>query len=143
MVVRIDLTGQTFGRWTVLNLQPLPPKAPTGIAAVIAAGFEKVLAGNLRNGKTHQLLPTVGSRAEHRRTHGGTGSKLYWVWAVDAGPLPQPEKQRCSLNYGGREVLRWTRNGMTFAVFAEDMGMPPRHEADAGPDRQQRGVFPR
>lgn len=117
---RLDLTGQRFGCWTVIDYSHYA-KGAYWNCRCDCGGLHKVLSGNLRLGKSTRC-PNCMPRAESRRTHGGTGSKLYWVWAAMHDRCRNPGS-RAFPNYGGRGITvdpRWK----DFAAFAADMGLP-------------------
>ena len=117
----IDLVGQTFGRWTVIE-QGLPTeRGETRWVCRCQCGTTGLLPSrNLRRGKTKSCGCL---RREQQTSHGYVGSPTYGSWLA--------MKRRC-LNqsapeyayYGGRGITvceRWLR----FENFLEDMGERP------------------
>lgn len=104
-----DLTGMTFGRWTVIERAP-DQVSPCGYRNIMwrcrcDCGTEKNVRGKiLTNGSSKSCgclqKELVGQRA---RKHGGFGTKLYTIW--------NSMRQRCNnprhhayKNYGGRGI---------------------------------------
>jgi hypothetical protein len=124
MTIRIDLTDQRFGYWTVVDYSH-SDKGTYWNCRCECGRFEKVLSGNLRTGKSTRCRGCM-PRAENRRTHGNSHTKLYWIWAAMRDRCSNPNCPSYK-NYGGRGIAvdpRWH----DFAVFAADMGLPPGHK---------------
>jgi len=114
-----DLTGMTFGSWTVIGFSRFTSYYAGLWSCVCKCGRRKEVHGqNLTNGKSTQC------KACKARKHGGYGSREYNTW--------ESMKQRCFNSnsdsfkgYGGRGIRvcsRW----MEFANFFEDMGPRPK-----------------
>lgn len=119
----VDLTGKTFGRWTVTGRAGNREGTRRAYwTCICACGTEKdVHGGSLMRGLSSScgcLLREVSTK------HGGSSSPTYSSW--------ESMKQRC-LNpacptyayYGGRGIdvdPRWVES---FAAFREDMGERP------------------
>lgn len=118
-----DMTGQRFGRWTVLE------RAGTGKRTALwlcqcECGTRRVIQGGaLRFGSTYSCgCRTRDNNKEHpnNKTHGMTGSRLYRIWAG--------MKRRCYnanavnyANYGGRGIEvceEWKDSFETFHSWA-------------------------
>jgi len=124
----IDITGQTFGRLTVISTaQRVDGKVAWKCEC--ECGTECIKKGmNLRAGKTKSCgclkIDVSGARF---RTHGLTDSPEYKVWAV--------AKERCYRvnnpkykSYGARGIAMCDRWRYSFSNFIEDMGKrPPPH----------------
>lgn len=124
----IDLTGQTFGRLTVLGRSQRRTKWQIHWDCVCECGNTCDVGGkSLRTGDVRscgclrkESIAAIGRRAA---THGKTGTGAYESWAA--------MKYRCSNsnhmhfdNYGGRGIKvceRW----QAFENFYEDMGDRP------------------
>jgi hypothetical protein len=138
MAARVDLTGQTFGRWTVIEPAPafrdISGRSQTRWLCRCECGMERSVAtGNLRNGLTtscgcRNREVTAKRMSETARTHGMSRSSPghhpeYISWSAmrqrvrDAN---RPGHER----YGGRGITicpQWD----DFAVFLADMGPRP------------------
>lgn len=129
----IDLTGQKFGRLTVL--EPLPTyKGKVWWKCRCDCGVVKnVESQPLRSGRTKSCGCLNAERtrnAKYRLTHGMTGRRVYNCW--------QNMKIRCNNpktsgyhNYGGRGI-KVCRRWLKFENFYADMGDPPspKHSLD-------------
>jgi hypothetical protein len=128
MTRRIDLTGQRFGRWTVLGKGPSPPSwASAHWLCRCSCGAERVVASrHLRSGKSASCGCGSG-----REFHGTWGSPEYRIWKAMI--------ERCERSdhisfkyYGGRGIkvsIRWRKS---FAAFLADVGPrpSPQHSID-------------
>ncbi|MGI6068917.1 MAG: AP2 domain-containing protein [Blautia sp.] len=122
----IDLTGQRFGRWTVISrakdyISPNGYKS-TQFLCECDCGNRTIVRGcNLRNGKSKScgcLQPE--SVAKANSTHGDTGSRLYRIW--------KGIKSRCYISsssnfehYGGRGIQvceEWKNSFEAFKTWA-------------------------
>lgn len=125
----IDLTGQVFGRWTIIGRHSVKPfrcgTATINWACRCECGTEKVVQGsNLRSGHSRScgclLIDTVTT---HGATNGGKPTPEYAIWMGMRG--------RCRVissggykHYGARGILvcdRWN----DFENFLADMGKRP------------------
>ena len=115
-----DLTGQTFGRLTVLG--PLKGEGGTIIwLCHCSCGTEKEFRGtNLKSGST---LSCGCWRREKHRTHGMKGTPEYNIWKSMTQRCKNPNDPGFH-NYGGRGISvckRWLK----FENFIADMGKKP------------------
>lgn len=120
----IDLTGQRFGRWTVLY-RAENRKGPDGRTLVhwrcrCDCGNERDVYGpRLRKGESLSCgCYNRDHQAELHRTHGKRGTRLYNVWCS--------MKQRCDdpnckafKDYGGRGITVCDEWNKSFDVFCE------------------------
>jgi hypothetical protein len=123
--VKIDISGQRFGRLTVLRLEGRSDRRESLWRCRCDCGGETVAESrSLRRGHTSScgcLKRDVASA--QMTTHGRSKTLCYRSW--------QMMRQRCSNpnakdygNWGGRGIsvcARWS----TFAAFYADMGDPP------------------
>jgi hypothetical protein len=134
----IDLTGQQFGRLTVINRHGTQCGSVTWFCKC-SCGGEKVAAGhNLRSGDTtscgcvHKEVMSI-----RLTTHGMKGTRIYSIWESMKKRCRTPSSSSYA-NYGGRGIdydARWE----FFENFYADMGDPPstthtldRRENDLG-----------
>lgn len=117
-----DLTGQTFGRLTVVSRAN-----KRGIKArwrcVCVCGNEKIVAApNLKNGS----VSSCGCwQKESKTIHGMTGTKTYYIWAAIIQRCNNPQNKDFSY-YGERGITvcdRWIK----FENFYADMGECPEN----------------
>lgn len=119
----IDLTGKTFGQWTVLS-RTARKKTVYYLCRCACGSTREVLSVSLRNGKSTSCgclhREDIGARSA---THGMQGTPTHNSWVG--------MKQRCNYpghseyhRYGGRGITfdpRWN----DFAAFLADMGTKP------------------
>lgn len=116
-----ELTGQQFGRLTVIERHGTQCGNVTWLCSCSCGGQKVATGHNLRSGDT------TSCGCVHREglvarltTHGMKGTRVYSVW--------EGMKKRCrspsNENYGGRGIVydeRWE----SFESFYSDMGDPP------------------
>lgn len=110
MYVREDLTGQKFGRWTVLNYDHTDRSRSAYWMCKCECGNTKVVkSASLRAGRSkscgclhREISREIGLKTN--KTHGQFGTPLYFVWNT--------MKQRCNntnstsyAGYGGRGII--------------------------------------
>ena len=120
--VHKDMTGQKFGRWTLIERHE--SSTPKGIRYLCECecGNERVVgACELRRGKSKSCGCL---REELKVKHGGFGTGEWNTW--------MSMKQRCYntkdnayKNYGGRGILMCNRWLESFSDFVNDMGKRP------------------
>ena len=126
--VRNDLTGQVFGRLTVLSFACKDKNKNSKWNCLCECGKSKIVwASALTRGLTKSCgcLLSEASR-ERRTTHGKSGGKdtTYNIWAGMIKRCSNPNAHNYN-RYGGRGIKvceRWH----DFAAFLEDMGPNPK-----------------
>lgn len=119
-----DLSGQNFGRWTVIQYA-----GKSYWLCRCQCGVERhIFTGNLSKGHSNSCGCLRDELAtENKTTHGKTGSPEYRVWAGI--------KRRC-LNPNDRSYARYGEQGVTicdrwrdsFECFLSDIGTRPTPE---------------
>jgi hypothetical protein len=117
----IDLTGQRFGRYTVVERAPNSPRGQARWHCRCDCGRESVAVGATLRNRDSQ---SCGCRQrEVVRTHGDTGTPVYNVWRAMIQRCTNPNYRQWK-DYGGRGITvcdRWR----DFAAFRDDMGPRP------------------
>jgi len=119
----IDLTGQRFGKLTVLRYHPGPRGRGFQLRWVCLCdcGNETIVLGPyLRSGHTKSCWCV---RSQNAKTHGGRYTKTYKIWKGMRQRCLNPHNQDFSY-YGGRGITicdRWSE----FPNFLADMGEVP------------------
>ena len=116
---RIDLTGQTFGRWQVLCFHSIDKRRKALWLCRCECGTVRAVFGmSLRARKSKSCGCAV------RRQGGGCYTAEYRTWRA--------MKRRCLdkafqdyRNYGGRGIIVCDRWKQSFPAFLEDMGPRP------------------
>lgn len=113
-----DLTGRTFGSWTVLSYA-----GKRRWFCRCACGEERsVLGDTLRRGESTKCRPCRNSRPTWIK-HGATGTRLYRVWASMKGRVASKDPR-----YGGRGIQicnEWKNNFDVFRDWALANGYAP------------------
>lgn len=116
---RLDLTGQTFGEWTVLGKGDIAQNGAIYWKCRCSCGTEKLCqAGSLRNGSS---VSCGHDRARHGHSFTPTGRAWYGM------------RQRCYNpsdknypSYGGRGIVVCKRWLESLENFLDDMGLAPK-----------------
>lgn len=135
---KLDLTGQRFGRWTVLECCGRSNDGQKVYLCRCDCGTEKkIRSGNLRNGDTQScgcLAAEKNAERSRKRllVHGGCGTRLYRIWF--------DMRRRCgyekSINwhlYGGRGIKvceEWENNFVAFRDWALENGYSDELQLD-------------
>jgi len=119
----IDLTGQRFGRWSVLALHP--ERSGCGRARWCCrciCGTERIVDGNnLRSGRSTSCRCV---QREMRKKHGQSNTNIYQRW-VQMRARCLNERHAAYPNYGGRGITIHEDWREDFSAFYADVGNPP------------------
>jgi len=132
-VERSDITGQKFGRWTVLRRERTA-HGPLGWLCRCDCGSERVLPrSTFTKGKSQSCgCRTKEVMAARQYRHGWTGDPTYTAWVVMRQRCHNP-RSKSYANYGARGIYVCDRWRGSFEAFLADMG--PRPSADHSIDR--------
>ena len=125
----IDITGQTFGKLTVLGYAGRGLRRSSLWNVRCDCGTEKATTSlNLRHGKSRSC---GGCNFKHGATRHGLVTREYRIWHSMKFRCFSPNATHYH-SYGGRGITvcqRWVDN---FQNFLDDMGMPPtpKHSID-------------
>jgi hypothetical protein len=126
-----DLTGRTFGLWTVIRLEPNDPRrgACWWCKCSCPLGTEKVVpASALNRGRSKSCSCLQKARVTtHGLTPSGRHHELYSTWAGIRQRCNNPKHPHYK-DYGGRGIkicARWD-GPKGFPSFLSDMGERPR-----------------
>lgn len=126
MSKKIDLTGQVFGRLTVIREVEKDKHGKPKWLCRCECGNKRIIQGNhLRSGETNScgcLAREISStRMKQRLTkHGLSRTRIHLIWRHMLQRCENPKNRRFSI-YGGRGISvceRWHK----FSSFYEDMG---------------------
>lgn len=122
----IDLTGQKFGRLTVVKRAENSPKGEARWQCVCDCGNEHTVCGSyLRNGKSRSCGCLNKEVAAGRRTsHGGTDTRLYSIWR-NIKTRCENERAKGYGRYGGRGITvcpEWHDSFEAFRDWAMETG---------------------
>lgn len=129
----IDLTGQRYGRLTVIKRDGTKGHEPTWLCRCDCGNERVVIGADLRKGNTTSCgcyakevskETAIKHIAGKNKTHGKTGTLIYKVWSE--------MKRRCFNNrdtsfpnYGGRGITVCDRWCNSFDMFLEDVSKLP------------------
>lgn len=120
-----DLTGQTFGRWTIVGFAGIRAEKTYWLCRCTCGTERAVSAAHLRRGKSTNCgcRRKETMRAMHL-AHGYAGTPEYAAWAALIARCTNPDHPGFA-DYGARGIgvcERWRSN---FKAFLEDMGPRP------------------
>lgn len=121
----VDMTGRTFGRWTVLGPVGADRNGSAMWTCRCACGVERLVVGtNLRNGGSRSCGCLKLDRLAAKVRHGMADTLAYKRW--------ESIKQRCTnpknpsyKNYGGRGITMCAEWAASFERFFADVGECP------------------
>lgn len=129
MVRVIDLTGQTFGRWTVVRRSSNCRHGSSRWLCQCECGGEDIIHGTvLRDGRSRscgffQSEITAGRSRKHGHSHSGKISSTYHSWSGMRNRCNNPNDIKYP-DYGGRGI-RVCKRWSDFRNFLADMGERP------------------
>jgi len=128
----IDLTGKTFGRWTVLFYLG-KTKNMTMWQCRCACGTERFISvSNLRSGMSRSCGCLKSEMISQRsRTHGMGQTVEYSAWIGLRDRCNNPKNSKW-IGYGGRGIKVCERWQTSFENFYEDMGPRPSRRHSVG-----------
>lgn len=128
----LNLAGMTFGRLTVVRLDPVKDVRRYWLCRCRCGKEVLVRPTNLVHGKT-QSCGCLGADllATRNTTHGAYTSLEHRVWQAMKARCYNP-KHKSFARYGGRGIQVCDRWRLSFAAFRSDMGPrpSPRHSID-------------
>ena len=135
----VDLAGQTFWRWTVIERAPktetLRTTEPLWLCRCSCGVERAVVAGALKSGASRSCgCLRVQTTIALNTTHSKTGTTEHRIWKGMHGRCGTPSNSRFRF-YGGRGIRvcdKWS----SFEAFLSDMGPRPsvKHSIDRYPD---------
>lgn len=129
----IDLTGQKFGRLTVIERAGNTKHGAAKWRCVCECGKETIVIGEeLRKGNTRSCGCLAKKSTSDRmkcsvpknRTHGKAGTPVYKEWSQMKRRCSNPEDKSYT-NYGGRGIIVCDRWRDSFEAFYEDVSKLP------------------
>lgn len=123
MAKKLDLTGQTYGRLTVIRevepkIYPCGDKKSRWLCKCTCGNTKVVCGADLRSGDTKSCgCWEHESKTTRSRTHGGTGSVLYRRWVAMRKRCNNPHNREYD-RYGGRGI-KVCDEWQDYAVFKE------------------------
>lgn len=122
----LDLSGRTFGHWTVLRKAECTHSRKSSFVCRCVCGTEKEINGfSLSCGDTQSCGCQKGALiSASKSVHGLSETSEYSIWKGMVNRCTNP-KNRSYRRYGGREISvcdRWLND---FTLFLQDMGKRP------------------
>ena len=117
-MVRVNLTGQKFGRITVILFVDQDKK---WLCKCKCGSYAKVRADKLKSGQT-KSCGCLSVEAKFK--HGFTGTRIFRVWDQMITRCYNTKNKKY-LYYGGRGIKVCDRWRYSFQLFLKDMGPPP------------------
>lgn len=129
----VDLTGQKFGKLTVIERAGSTSHGAAKWRCVCECGNETIVIGDsLRKGDTRSCgcfakavtsNRTKGS-TPHNKSHGKTGTAIYKEWSEMKRRCYNPN-DKSYINYGGRGITVCDKWKNSFEAFYEDVSKLP------------------
>jgi hypothetical protein len=122
---RIDLTGKSFGDWTVLSCSHTNDrKVIIWVCQCSCGAISEVNGNNLKSGKTTGCGCNRNQKTSERSTtHGLSKTRVYKIWAGMIQRCTNPK--RLAFKYYGERGIGVCDRWKEFSHFFEDMGHPP------------------
>ena len=127
----IDLTGQKFGRLTVISraadhIQPSGRKNIAWLCCCECGNYVVVIGNSLRQGRTKSCgcLAKECNQTKRGTFHGESRTKLYQVWSQMIQRCTNPNQKKYPI-YGGRGITvceEWRRSYIAFRDWARMAG---------------------
>lgn len=121
----IDLTGQQFGRLTVVERAKNEGREVRWLCKCECGNYCVVLRSDLRTGQTRSCGCLKSENSRNMLTsHGMTGTRLYKIWANMKRRCYSPKSQRYK-HYGAKGIRvcdEWKNNFKNFAKWAYENG---------------------
>lgn len=125
----IDLTGQRFGHWSVIQSMGAERQGkPVRWLCRCDCGTERIVCeSHLRNGSSQSCGCTRRDNPNHpKRTHGESRSRLYHTWkSIKARCNPKTTVERSQRDYAGRGIRvceEWENSYEAFRDWALSNG---------------------
>lgn len=122
----IDMTGETYGRLTVLGLSDKKTSgAANWVCQCVCGNKTTVRRDHLTSGNTTSCGCYANEQTSKRNTtHGEWGTRLYIIWSNMKDRCNNPNADQYSA-YGGRGIVvsdEWSESYETFANWAKNNG---------------------
>lgn len=137
-----DMTGQRFGRLTVIARAENNPRGRAMWECLCDCGNKKIILGvTLRNGRSRSCgCFRADCNTERLTQHGGASSPEYAIWMGMRQRCSNPSNKEFH-NYGGRGIKvckRW----QSFKNFIADMGQRPSRDLSIERINNDKGYSP-
>lgn len=132
-----DLTGNRFGRLTVIQRQPTVNGKTFYLCKCDCGNTKLIIGSSLSDGRTRSCGCLQKEKAReyvetHKRTHGETYTRLYFVWQGIKRRIYNPHTKKYPI-YGGRGIKmcdEWANSYEAFRDWALANGY--RNDAEYG-----------
>ncbi len=125
MAEYIDLTGQIFGRWTVIALSPRVSCDGKWWVCRCICGIERDISGyKLRNGFSDSCGCSISRRSKPKEMHGLAETTEYRTWRGMISRCHNTNHRHYA-DYGGRGITVCDEWRNSFVAFYEYIGPKP------------------
>jgi hypothetical protein len=122
-----DLSGNKYGRWTVIRFDRIFKKSYYWICQCECGTEKSVLVANLTSSKSLSCgCLALELAAQREKTHGKCGTRIYRLWSSMKTRCTNQKEQAYKF-YGARGIKVCDKWMNSFEAFYADMGDPP-HE---------------
>lgn len=127
-MTKIDISGNRYGRWTVIREAGKKGKAITWLCKCDCGIVKEIRGNNLKSGQSKSCgcldRELAAERTRNRAKHNGDGTRLYRIW-IGMRFRCRNHKTREYKYYGGRGISvcdEWNRDYISFRNWALSHG---------------------
>lgn len=143
MKLRVDLTGQRFGEFTVLGQHSVNRHAKVVWRCQCSCGaFAFPTTGNLRSGGSTRCAGCTEGNRRHGHTWGGGRSPTYQSWLAMVQRCGNSKQSKRTIDSYRKRGITVCKRWRDFANFLADMGERPSLSHSIERTDNDKGYFP-